>query len=160
MPEGIFLDDVHEWLNDIDPLAVVSRFAVIGSPGEWHGKESRFPAVIEPYVVAREFARVHAGCDRPTIVGSGSLLMAGSHIGHDSQLGKNCDVAPNAVIGGCVTIGDRVKIGMGAVIRPWVTIGDNATIGAGAVVTKDVPANETWAGNPARLLHKWKPENV
>lgn len=50
-------------------------------------------------------------------------------------------------------IGDRVRIGSGAVILP-VRIGDDAIIGAGAVVTKDVPAGETWAGNPARRLRK------
>jgi UDP-2-acetamido-3-amino-2,3-dideoxy-glucuronate N-acetyltransferase len=43
-------------------------------------------------------------------------------------------------------------IGAGAVILPGVTIGEKAMIGAGAVVTKDVPANETWVGNPARKL--------
>lgn len=50
-------------------------------------------------------------------------------------------------------IGDRVRIGAGAVIIGPLTIGEHAEIGAGAVVTRDVPARETWAGNPARRLH-------
>lgn len=41
------------------------------------------------------------------------------------------------------------SIGAGAVILPGLTIGEGAMIGAGAVVTKDVPAGETWVGNPA-----------
>lgn len=44
------------------------------------------------------------------------------------------------------------SIGAGAVILPGITIGEGALIGAGAVVTRDVPAGETWAGNPARKL--------
>lgn len=44
-------------------------------------------------------------------------------------------------------------IGAHAVILPGVTIGKNAVIGAGAVVTKDVPAGETWLGNPAHRAH-------
>jgi maltose O-acetyltransferase len=33
-----------------------------------------------------------------------------------------------------------------------ITIGENAIVGAGSVVTKDVPANATVAGNPARIF--------
>jgi len=44
------------------------------------------------------------------------------------------------------------SIGAGAVILPGITIGEKAMVGAGAVVTKDVPAGETWVGNPARRL--------
>jgi serine O-acetyltransferase len=50
-------------------------------------------------------------------------------------------------------IGDRVRIGAGTIIIGPLTIGERAVIGAGAVVTHDVPARETWAGNPARCLH-------
>lgn len=46
------------------------------------------------------------------------------------------------------------SIGANAVILPGITIGENAMVGAGSVVTKDIPANEIWAGNPAVLLRK------
>lgn len=46
------------------------------------------------------------------------------------------------------------SIGAGAVILPGLTIGERAMIGAGAVVICDVPAGETWAGNPARRIDK------
>ena|SRR5438309_5662455 len=44
------------------------------------------------------------------------------------------------------------SIGSGAVILCGVTVGERALVGAGAVVTRDVPAGETVAGVPARLL--------
>lgn len=46
------------------------------------------------------------------------------------------------------------SIGAGSTILPGITIGENAVIGAGSVVTKDVPAGETWYGNPARKHDK------
>src|SRR5205085_12116902 len=52
----------------------------------------------------------------------------------------------------------RVKrgasIGSGVTLLGGVTVGENAIVGAGSVVTQDVPANATFAGNPARLLKK------
>lgn len=43
-------------------------------------------------------------------------------------------------------------IGAGSTILPGVTIGENAMVGAGSVVSKDVPANATVVGNPARVI--------
>ncbi len=51
-----------------------------------------------------------------------------------------------------VVVKKGATIGSGAIIMAGVTIGENAFIGAGAVVTKDVPANTTVIGVPARKL--------
>jgi acetyltransferase-like isoleucine patch superfamily enzyme len=44
------------------------------------------------------------------------------------------------------------SIGSNATLLGGVTVGQNAIIGAGSVVTKDVPADSTVAGNPARII--------
>lgn len=49
-------------------------------------------------------------------------------------------------------IEDDCSIGSGATLMGGITIGRGATIGAGSVVTKNVPAGETWIGNPAKKL--------
>jgi len=43
-----------------------------------------------------------------------------------------------------------VSIGANSTILPGIIIGKNAVIGAGNVVIKNMPANETWFGNPAK----------
>jgi acetyltransferase-like isoleucine patch superfamily enzyme len=53
-----------------------------------------------------------------------------------------------------VTIEDNVFIGAHTTILKGVTIGQNSIIGACSVVTKTIPANEIWAGNPARFIRK------
>lgn len=51
-----------------------------------------------------------------------------------------------------VVIGDNAFVGARCLILKGVTIGENSIIGAGSVVTKSVPANQIWAGNPARFI--------
>ena len=51
-----------------------------------------------------------------------------------------------------VIIENSVFIGAQSIILKGVTIGKNSIIGAGSVVTKNVPANQIWAGNPARFI--------
>jgi acetyltransferase-like isoleucine patch superfamily enzyme len=42
------------------------------------------------------------------------------------------------------------SIGSGVTLLGGITIGENAIVGAGSVVTRDVPANATVTGNPAK----------
>lgn len=51
-----------------------------------------------------------------------------------------------------IYIGNNVFIGAHSIILKGVTIGGNSVIGAGSVVTKCVPANQIWAGNPAKYI--------
>lgn len=82
-----------------------------------------------------------------------------SYVEHDCMIGNFVTFAPSVKCNGNVHIEDHVYIGAGAVIKQGTSdeplvIGKGAVIGMGAVVTKNVPANTTVVGNPARPLIK------
>ncbi|MDP3307351.1 serine O-acetyltransferase, partial [Methylotenera sp.] len=60
------------------------------------------------------------------------------------------------------TLENGVVIGAGAKVLGPITVGTGAKIGSNAVVVKDVPANATAVGIPARILEEEKTnkENV
>lgn len=51
-----------------------------------------------------------------------------------------------------VKIGRDCYFGTGTVILGGVTIGDGAIVGANSVVTRNIPAGQVWAGNPAKFI--------
>lgn len=51
-----------------------------------------------------------------------------------------------------IVIEDGVFIGAHSIILKGTHIGKNSIIGAGSVVTGKIPANQVWAGNPARYI--------
>ncbi len=51
-----------------------------------------------------------------------------------------------------VSIGNNVFIGAHSLILKGVSIGENSIVGAGSVVSKSIPANQIWAGNPAKFI--------
>lgn len=53
-----------------------------------------------------------------------------------------------------VIIGDDVFLGANVLVLKGARIGDRAVIGAGSVVTGEVPADEIWAGHPARFVRR------
>ncbi|MFC1963376.1 DapH/DapD/GlmU-related protein [Chloroflexota bacterium] len=52
------------------------------------------------------------------------------------------------------TIKKGARIGANAVLLPGIVVGEEAVVGSGAVVTKDVLAETTVVGNPAREIHR------
>ena len=52
------------------------------------------------------------------------------------------------------TLGNNIVIGAGAKVLGNITIGDNSKVGANSVVVKDVPADSTAIGIPARVLKR------
>jgi UDP-N-acetylglucosamine acyltransferase len=73
-----------------------------------------------------------------TRLGSNCLLMAGVHIGHDSQVGSHCILANCATLAGHVIIEDYATVGAFCPVHQHCIVGKYAFIGGGTIVTQDV----------------------
>jgi UDP-N-acetylglucosamine acyltransferase len=73
-----------------------------------------------------------------TRLGSGNLLMAYAHVGHDSHVGSRCILANSATLAGHVTIEDDVTLGAFCPVHQHCVLGAHAFIGGGTIVTQDV----------------------
>ncbi len=96
----------------------------------------------------------NAGCTildtAPVTIGDGTMFGPAVHI-YCAEHHKDAKLRVEGLeIARPVTIGPNVWVGGGAIILAGVTIGDRAIVGAGSVVTRDVAADATVAGNPAR----------
>lgn len=139
--------------SGIHPLAVVGGFPEARG---WMVGDEFHPPEIAANALIDAFCTVDAGMPPlpTTRIGNRTWLQKRVHVGHNARIGVDCEICVGVVIGGEVTIGHDVKIGGNSWIKPKVKIGDGAIIGGGSVVTKDVPAHEVWAGNPARYMKK------
>jgi UDP-N-acetylglucosamine acyltransferase len=73
-----------------------------------------------------------------TAIGSGCLIMAYAHIGHDSRVGSHCILANAATLAGHVIIEDYATVGAFSPVHQFCTVGAHAYIGGGTIVTQDV----------------------
>ena len=91
------------------------------------------------------------------VIGKSFHLNLASYVAHDCVVGDYVTFAPGVHCNGNVRIEDHAYIGTGAILRQGtpdkpLVIGREAVVGMGAVVTKNIPAGETWIGNPARPM--------
>lgn len=89
----------------------------------------------------RECVTISRGTEKGggiTRIGSGNLIMAYAHIGHDSLVGSHCILANAATLAGHVTIEDYATVGAFSPVHQFCTVGAHAYIGGGTIVTQDV----------------------
>ncbi len=98
--------------------------------------------------VLREHCTVHRGTkpDSLTVLGNQSLLMAGAHLGHNSQVGNQVILANNVLLGGYVEVHDKAFVGGGSLVHQHTRLGTMSIMQGASAVGKDVPPFATEAG--------------
>ncbi|MBC8084313.1 MAG: acetyltransferase, partial [Hymenobacter sp.] len=87
------------------------------------------------------------------VLGRHVLLNLGCTIGHDAVLEDFCSLMPHANVGGAAHLETGVYLGTNATVINQVRVGANTIIGAGAVAVRDLPANCTAVGIPAKSIN-------
>ncbi|MEM6679830.1 MAG: acyl-[acyl-carrier-protein]--UDP-N-acetylglucosamine O-acyltransferase, partial [Pseudomonadota bacterium] len=86
-----------------------------------------------------------------TRMGDGCLMMMGSHVGHDCQVGNQVIMANNATLAGHVQVGDNAVLGGLSAVHQYVRIGAHAMVGGMTGVERDVIPFGSVLGDRARL---------
>jgi len=104
--------------------------------------------------IIREHVTIHIGTSQGgglTRIGSGNLIMAGAHVGHDCVVGNECVLANYTGLAGHVTIEDYAILGGQTGIHQFVRVGAHCITSGGSKVGKDIPPFTIAQGYPARL---------
>jgi len=164
IPEFLLLGKIEEINTIEEPLALV---IAIGNPlikekilNQITNKNIFFPTLIHPTTIIGNDVKIGTGC----IICANNILTCNIElhqfvtlnlactVGHDTLIQSYTSIMPTVNVSGEVTIEKNVYIGTSAKIINQISIGANSIIGAGAVVTKNIPANATAVGVPAKVI--------
>jgi sugar O-acyltransferase (sialic acid O-acetyltransferase NeuD family) len=164
------------WLPVLGGLDLVASFpddSVVLCAGKGRARALIAQRLSAGGLAADRYATVvHPSVTIPTscCVGPGSVILAGcvltasvsigSHViampqvtlTHDNRVEDYATLCAAVTLGGYVSVAQGAYLGMGASVRERVRIGARSTLGMGSVLLTDLPADEVWAGVPARRL--------
>lgn len=120
----------------------------------------RFPNLIDPSVMFSErvsFGEGNIICAGSILtvditIGNCNIINLDCTVGHDAILENFVTINPSVNVSGNVVIGSGANIGTGTQILQGLTIGKNSIVGAGAVVNRELPADCTAVGIPAKVI--------
>jgi sugar O-acyltransferase (sialic acid O-acetyltransferase NeuD family) len=123
-------------------------------------RSGRYATVVHPSAVVSD------SC----VIGPGSVLLAQVSMTADVTLGEHVVVMPQVVmthdvvvsdfttlcagvaLGGNVHVESGAYLGMNSSVRQGLRVGRDATLGMGSVLLRNLPAEQTWVGVPAKSV--------
>jgi len=93
---------------------------------------------------------IDAGVTATTTIDEGTKIDNQVQIGHDTLIGKNCLLAANVGIAGCVELQDNVTMWGQVGCASDVVIGENVIVLAQSGISKNLAPNKTYFGSPAK----------
>ena len=120
----------------------IFSFAVVGGDPQdvtYNGEPTRLE--IGDRNMIREYVTINRGTLKGggvTRVGNDTLIMAYTHIGHDSVIGDHAMLINGATLAGHVTVEEWAVVGALCPVHQYVRIGAHSYIGGGTTITQDV----------------------
>jgi UDP-3-O-[3-hydroxymyristoyl] glucosamine N-acyltransferase len=100
---------------------------------------------------------IDAGVSSMTEIGEGTKIDNQVHIGHDTVIGKNCLMAANVGLAGCVTVEDNVTFWGQVGCASDVIIGEGTVVLAQSGIAKSLEGGKTYFGSPCGEVRvKWR----
>ena len=120
----------------------------------------KFATLIDPSAIMSDYVSIGEGtviCAHTIItvnisIGNHVIINLDCTIGHDAVLDDFVTLYPSVNVSGNSRIGKCSEMGTGAQIIQGKRVGEHSIVGAGAVIVKDIPANCTAVGSPAKPI--------
>jgi len=146
----------------IGDRVVIHSGSILGADAFYYKKrpegydplQSSGRVLIEDDVHIGAACTIDKGVSGDTTIKKGAKLDNQVHIGHDSVIGKDCLIASQVGVAGCVNIEDGVTIWGQAGITSAITIGAGSIISAQSGVSKSLEGGKSYFGTPAEEFRK------
>ncbi|MCC7146003.1 MAG: acetyltransferase [Phycisphaeraceae bacterium] len=83
-------------------------------------------------------------------LGRGVIVNTAAVVEHHTIISPFAHLGPGSILTGQAEVREETLLGAGCVVLPKVRVGARVTVAAGAVVLRDVPADQTVMGVPAK----------
>jgi UDP-N-acetylglucosamine acyltransferase len=135
----------HVYLTGLTTIGARNRFyagCVIGEAPQdlkYSGEPTRLRIGDEN--VFREHVTAHRSSrpEEETVIGSRNFFMANAHVAHNCRLGDRVILANGVLLGGYVTLDDRVFLSGNCLVHQFVRVGTLALMQGGSAISKDLP---------------------
>jgi UDP-3-O-[3-hydroxymyristoyl] glucosamine N-acyltransferase len=138
---------------------IIQAGTVIGSDAFYYNKKTNRDihyrkmlscgrVVIENGVEIGAGCTIDRGVSADTLIGAGTKIDNLVHIGHDTEVGKNCLFAGQVGIAGATTIEDNVILWGQVGVSKTLTVGKGAIVNAQSGVKDSLEGGKTYFGSP------------
>jgi UDP-3-O-[3-hydroxymyristoyl] glucosamine N-acyltransferase len=150
---------------------IIQAGTVIGSDAFYYNKKTNRDVhykkmqscgrvVIEDYVEIGANCTIDRGVTGDTVIGAGTKMDNLVHIGHDTNIGKNCLFAAQVGIAGATTIEDEVILWGQVGVSKTLTVGKGAEVYAQSGVPFSVEGGKKYFGSPVEDANVKKKEFI
>ncbi len=138
---------------------IIQAGTVIGSDAFYYNKKTNRDVhykkmnscgrvVIENFVEIGANCTIDRGVSGDTIIGAGTKIDNLVHIGHDTEVGKNCLFAGQVGIAGATKIEDEVILWGQVGVSKTLTVGKGAVVYAQSGVKNSIEGGKVYFGSP------------